>query len=96
MGKRTKFQSFDLAQLVLLARSESIDDVDTPQSPLPQQVENPDPDAPAMAHVTFTEALPDAESTLSVLDQCIVLALWSASSPPPLVRAELTYALVLI
>jgi tetratricopeptide (TPR) repeat protein len=73
MGRRTKFQSFDLPQLVLLAKSKESTPIEN-QS-VPESIQNPDPDAPQLENIKFTEALPDSEANLSVLDQCIVLAL---------------------
>jgi len=76
MGRRTKFQSFDLPQLVLLAKSK--DPVDNSPNPavIPETIQNPDPDAIQIeSGIKFTDSVPDSEANLSVFDQCIILAL---------------------
>uniref|UniRef100_A0A6B2L082 Uncharacterized protein n=1 Tax=Arcella intermedia TaxID=1963864 RepID=A0A6B2L082_9EUKA len=75
MGRRTKFQTFDLPQLVLLAKSkESVANEGTSAN-VPENVESPDPDAPRLDHTKFSEKVVDSDSNLLVIDQCIILAL---------------------
>lgn len=48
----------------------------TESSIVPETIINPDPEAPALPHIAFADAVAESEANLTVLDQCIILALW--------------------
>jgi hypothetical protein len=83
LGRRTKYQTFDTAQLVLLARSQSTAEKETKKAePFKNEVKHEDTwDEGALAHANLKEEESTAdmkiltEENLSLMDQCILLAL---------------------
>jgi hypothetical protein len=87
LGRRTKYQTFDTAQLVLLAQSKpesaTASTTTTPadsDAKVPERVKHEDTwDEASLPHANLVAA--DANTTLTeqnldVLDQCIILTLW--------------------
>lgn len=85
LGRRTKYQTFDTAQLVLLARSSSSTTASKEKSaegPFKNEVKHEDTwDEGALAHAKLKEDAETAdtkiltEENLTLMDQCILLAL---------------------
>ncbi|KAJ2823153.1 hypothetical protein IWW50_003903, partial [Coemansia erecta] len=71
-GRRTRFQTFDITQLVLLARSARR--VDTRHNPVPETMRLNDDVLLESIKFTGEERVADAED-LQVIDKCILLAL---------------------
>eukprot|EP01126_Amoeba_proteus_P034314 TRINITY_DN3412_c0_g2_i10.p1 TRINITY_DN3412_c0_g2~~TRINITY_DN3412_c0_g2_i10.p1 ORF type:complete len:665 (-),score=140.25 TRINITY_DN3412_c0_g2_i10:751-2673(-) len=73
LGRRTKYQSFDTSQLVLLARSKL--GTDSEVTSVPVTVENMDPCAVALENIKYVDSIPDANNNIHPLDQAIMLSL---------------------
>eukprot|EP00123_Amoebidium_parasiticum_P006453 comp17401_c0_seq1/m.16741 comp17401_c0_seq1/g.16741 ORF comp17401_c0_seq1/g.16741 comp17401_c0_seq1/m.16741 type:complete len:831 (-) comp17401_c0_seq1:40-2532(-) len=74
LGRRTRFQQFDTAQLVLKARSEDVEDPaqsngEASSRPINKQLD----DDTLLEHIAFSEDVADQEG-LALLDQCTILA----------------------
>lgn len=84
LGRRTRYQTFDTAQLVLLAQSKSDTDTNDAQSSdstkVPERVKHEDTwDEASLPHPKLTTSDTNtnlAEQNLDVIDQCIIIALW--------------------
>jgi len=74
LGRRTKFQSFDLPQLVLLAESKETEAQS--MGAVPQTILNDDVNAVALeSGIRFKTDLPASNANLNIIDQAILLAL---------------------
>ncbi|KAJ2361438.1 hypothetical protein H4S02_007705, partial [Coemansia sp. RSA 2611] len=70
-GKRTRFQTFDITQLVLLARSAQR--VDSEHNAVPEAMDLNDD--MLLENIEFTESSPElARQDLQIMDKCILLA----------------------
>ncbi|KAI8883426.1 TPR-like protein [Backusella circina FSU 941] len=77
LGRRTKFQTFDISQLVILAESKNAEDKDS-EAARPENLELNDDTV--LDHIAFTENEKNKDEenkrhgNLNVIDQCILLA----------------------
>eukprot|EP01127_Copromyxa_protea_P019654 TRINITY_DN642_c0_g1_i3.p1 TRINITY_DN642_c0_g1~~TRINITY_DN642_c0_g1_i3.p1 ORF type:complete len:821 (+),score=202.87 TRINITY_DN642_c0_g1_i3:19-2481(+) len=76
LGKRTKYQTFDTSQLVVLARSNTeLDPLPEGGEEIPETVENLDPSHVALEKIQYVKDMPDAHNNMATIDQAIMLAL---------------------
>ena len=74
LGKRTKFQTFDVSQLVLDAASAPAKSSEDSVSMMPKNLELEDD--VLLEQIQLTNPKEKQENTLSPRDQCILLAFW--------------------
>ena len=72
LGRRTKFQTFDVTQLVLHASSVSVSDATPKNAPKTLELQ----DDVLLENVKFTDPQGQQQQNLSVIDQCLLLAFW--------------------
>ncbi|KAJ3049242.1 hypothetical protein HDU99_008955, partial [Rhizoclosmatium hyalinum] len=80
LGKRTKFQTFDVTQLVVIAESKDLN-ASAGQQPAVAETTAAMPETLALNDDTLLETIDytDLESkggNLRIIDQCILLAMW--------------------
>lgn len=74
LGRRTKYQTFDTPQLVLLAKSK-LEASESLNAQLPDNVENTHEEAVALDAIKFARPVVGVTENLNVIDQAIILAL---------------------